>query len=765
MKRSMFIAELKNIAGNRMLFISMIAILLIPLLYAGMLLWAFWDPYSQLDKLPVAIVNKDAGADFDGEKLAIGKELTKELKKSDDFDFHIVSEKEAQKGIDNQEYYMLIQIPADFSANATTLLDDTPKKLELKYVPNESYNFVSSQMGTTAMKEIRASVQKSVTETYAETMFDKMKSMGEGFETASKGAGELDEGAGKLSEGAAQLKENLAILADRSVQFSEGISKAGKGSKELANGASKLSSGLAQLEQGQNKLTAGSQELQKGTNELASGLSNLQTGLHTVDGKMTELNSGTVQMKEGVQQFQSKLPELTEGTQKLSTGAEQLNTGLGQFEEQLIAGMNESMNQQLEQYMPLLEKKFSPVEIALIKQKLKEQQNQMAEQIRTNVGQLQEGSQQLASGSKAVNQAISGQLAPNIKSLNEGLGKVQTGQQQLQEGIHKLAEGSDQLAAGTGQLQAGEETLTNGMNQVGEKLSDAKNGSAELASGAESLNSGLGELNNGSSKLSEGAGKLAEGSTELESGSVKLKEGTKELHDKLGEAAGKANEVHAKDDTYDMMAEPVKVDKEVQHHVPNYGTGIAPYFLSLGLFVGALMLTIVFPLRDPAEQPSSGFRWFIGKTGIMFTAGIAQSLLVSAVLLFGLKIEVQSVPLFILTTMITSLTFMAIIQMLTTLWGNPGRFIAVLILILQLTASAGTFPLELIPKALQPFNSILPMAYSVRAFKAVISSGDFHFMWTNEQILLSFAAVCLVITALFFKRLFKKQYGVQTVEE
>lgn len=214
-----------------------------------------------------------------------------------------------------------------------------------------------------------------------------------------------------------------------------------------------------------------------------------------------------------------------------------------------------------------------------------------------------------------------------------------------------------------------------------------------------------------------------------------------------------------------MMAEPVKVDKEVKHHVPNYGTGIAPYFLSLGLFVGALMLTIVFPLREPAEQPSSGFRWFIGKTGIMFTAGLAQSLLVSAVLLLGLKMEVQSVPLFILTTIITSLTFMAIIQMLTTMWGNPGRFIAVLILILQLTASAGTFPLELIPTALQPFNSILPMAYSVRAFKTVISSGDFHFMWANEGVLLSIAAVCLLITCLFFKRLFKKQYNTQIVEE
>ncbi|KIL73061.1 hypothetical protein SD78_3249 [Bacillus badius] len=765
MKQSMLIAELKNIAKNRMLLISMIAIVLIPLLYAGMLLWAFWDPYSHLDKLPVAVVNNDAGADFEGENLDIGDELAKELKKSDDFDFYIVDEKKAEKGIDKQEYYMLIEIPANFSENATTLLDDNPRKLELRYVPNESYNFVSSQMAGTAMKEIRASVQKSVTETYAETMFEQIKKMGEGLTTASDGAGDLDEGAGKLSDGAIKLKENLAALADSSVQFSEGLSKAGAGTTELAGAASKLSSGLSQLGEGQNKLTAGSQELQKGTNELASGLSSLQSGLHTVDGKMTELNSGTTEIKEGVQQFQSKIPELAKSTEQLAAGAEQLNKGLGQFEEQLISGMNESINQQMEKYMPLLQQKFSPVEIALIKKKVEQQQAQMAEQIRSNVGKLEEGSKQLASGTKELNKAISGQVAPNMQSLNEGLGKVQTGQQKLQEGVHGLANGSDQLAAGTGKLQAGEKELTAGMSKLGEKLTEAQRGSAELASGAEALRSGLKELTTGSGKLTEGAGKLADGSKELASGSSELKEGTKELHDKLGEAADKANEVKATEETYDMMAEPVKVDKEVKHHVPNYGTGIAPYFLSLGLFVGALMLTIVFPLREPVERPASGFRWFLGKTGVMFIAGIAQSLLVSAILLLGLKMEVESVPLFVFSVIITSLTFMAIIQMLVTIWGDPGRFIAVLILILQLTASAGTFPLELIPQALQPFNAVLPMAYSVRAFKAVISSGDFHFMWSNQMILFLFAAVSLTITAIFFRGMFKKQYGRKAAEE
>ncbi|NQD66311.1 YhgE/Pip domain-containing protein, partial [Bacillus haikouensis] len=106
----------------------------------------------------------------------------------------------------------------------------------------------------------------------------------------------------------------------------------------------------------------------------------------------------------------------------------------------------------------------------------------------------------------------------------------------------------------------------------------------------------------------------------------------------------------------------------------------------------------------------------------------------------------------------TSLTFLALIQMLVTILGDPGRFVAIIILILQLTTSAGTFPLELIPSALQPISALLPMTYSVAAFKAVISSGDFAFMWQNIFILLSYFVVFIAITSIYFMGLFKKHY-------
>jgi putative membrane protein len=136
----------------------------------------------------------------------------------------------------------------------------------------------------------------------------------------------------------------------------------------------------------------------------------------------------------------------------------------------------------------------------------------------------------------------------------------------------------------------------------------------------------------------------------------------------------------------------------------------------------------------------------------------------TSLLLYGLDLEVESVPLFLLFSIITSLTFIALIQLLVTTLGDPGRFIAIIILILQLTTSAGTFPLELIPNALQPISAILPMTYSVSGLKAVISSGDFSFMWHNMAILAGYLSTFMFLTFCYFHFKHKHQFEILVSE-
>lgn len=755
----MFLKELKEIGRNRMLRVSVIAVMLIPLLYSGVFLWAFWDPYGHLDQLPVAVVNSDKGADFEGESLHIGDELQEELEKSKDFDFHIVSKKEALDGLKQQEYYMMIEIPENFSHNATTLMEKKPEQLELIYTSNESYNFVSSQIGQSAMKEIRASIQKDVTKTYAKSMFDAVKKMGDGYTEAEKGAGKLDEGALKITNGTSELKKNLAALADSSVSFSSGIDKASEGSKQVTTGAATLSNGLSQLSGGQAKLVNGGKELQEGTNQLATGASALQDGLASASSNTPKLIDGTVAVQNGVDQFRGQIPALADGTASLASGANELDAGMDQFETELKSQISIAQKAQMDELMPVLSQVMTKEQLEAMQKKMTAQQEALNTGISSGFDELQNGSGQLASGATELNKTISSTMPEKLNQLSTGLGDIQEGQKQLQSGLENLGSGASQLNVGAQNLQAGSQTLVSGLNTLAEKTAEAKSGADTLAKGTKELSDGLAELAGGSHQLSDGAGKLAGGSAELAKGSAELEQGTKKLQTELTRAADEAGNVKATDDTYNMMAEPVQVEKQSFHKVPNYGTGMAPYMLSLGLFVGAIMLTIIFPLKEAPEQPKNGLSWFAGKLGVFLFVGALQAAAASFFLLGVLDLQVQSVPRFLLLAFITSASFMTLIQMLATILGNPGRFVAVLILISQLTASGGTFPLELIPKALQHLTGFLPMAYSINAFRAVISSGDYAYMWQNTAVLIGFALFNITLTGFYFHGQFKKQYG------
>ncbi|WP_102261765.1 YhgE/Pip family protein [Mesobacillus jeotgali] len=733
MKNKLFSQELTAIFRNKKLLIPIIAVLFVPVLYSGMFLWAFWDPYEHLSDLPVAVANEDSGTTMEGEKLQLGDDLVGKLKESKDFDFQFVSEKEGKKGLEQQEYYMMIKIPENFSKNATTLLDDHPEKLELVYIPNESFNFLSAQIGETAAERIKASVSEKLSETYAETMFDKIGDLAKGLGKASDGAAELNDGADKLKAGSRELYKNLSVLAGKSIEFNQGVNSANSGAKELANGADSLTDGLGQLEDGHAKLEGTSSELLNGQKDLMAGASKVKTGLEEVNNKIPAMVQGTTKIEQGSEQLAQNLSNWKTGADQTASGAADLHAGIQELKEQMDA------------MAPLLAE-------------YPDKQKELA----TALEKLEAGSVSLEKGTVALSDSA-GALAEGAKTISGTLGELNSGQRKLQQGIKDLTDGSTQLEAGAGKLASGQEHFHTGMELFGNKLSEAAAGSVELSEGSSKLVGGMDLLASGSSAMSDGTGKLSLGAERLAEGNRKVADGTSELAEKLKDGADEA-QISPNDQTYNMFAAPVKLDSEKINKVPNYGTGFAPYFLSLGLFVGALLLSIVFPLREPAGIPRNGVNWFLSKFGILAGIGIIQALVADAIVLGGLGLHVESIPLFLTFSIVTSLTFVALVQFLVTLLGDPGRFVAIIILILQLTTSAGTFPLELIPGFLQRFNSYLPMTYSVHGFKAVISSGDFGFMWQNAGILAAYIGLLSIGTAVYFHWMFKRRFAVLVKE-
>ncbi|UZH05928.1 YhgE/Pip family protein [Heyndrickxia coagulans] len=954
---TLFGKELKQIIRQPKILIPLIAVILAPVLYAGMFLWAFKDPYAKMDQLPVAVVNQDQGAKMDGQQLTLGKDLVSNLKKSDAFDFHFVSEQHAMDGLRNRQYYMVIKIPESFSNNATTLLDKNPEKLQLQYMPNDSYNFLSSQIGETAMRKVKEKMANEISKTYAESVFQTAEKMAGGFKTASTGAAKLNEGAGKLDNGvtvlkqgsgrllfgaaslqngstkvhngalavnsgaaalnkgmpvlqagivktgdgaqklnagagrlyagavslnngtaqantgAKALKANLEKLASGSITFTKGISDAASGAEKLASGTSTLRTGLNQLSTtGSNSLLSGATKLQKGAGDLASGSSQLTSKMKEAETAIpAQLLQGTSRLNAGVTQMKTELPsKVAKGVStELNNSIGQINSGLTSAQSQISSAMAAQIDsvteEQIKQTDELVEtlgkqanlpdaqiaqmKKAAENRIQSGKQNVQDklqaeinagfnqikQKAQAAvpsedaiaasisnqtnpafdqltagiselnaniendkdpskETVKSSLHKLYAGTVDLNNGIAALNAGeqtytagLQNQFIPNLKKANDGAVGLQTGAEKLASGLKqinsgagtlatgagKLADGSLALAEGTGRLQSGSSQLVNGSfalkNGTGSLVSgtnELQSGSARLTAGAEKLANGTGQLASGTGQLASGSGQLASGIKELNSGSGRLSDGTKqlkngtaELKNKLGDAANTASKIQANNKTYNMMADPINLHTTHYDRVPNYGTGFTPYFLSLGLFIGALILTIVYPLVESAGIPKNGISWFFSKLGVLLIVSILQSVIADVIILSGVGIHVKNVPLFLLFSVLTSFTFMALIQFLVTFLQNPGRFLAIVILILQLTSSAGTFPLEVIPKFIQWFNPLLPMTYSVRGFKAVVSSGEFDVMWQNAGILLIYIAAAEILTLLYFVIRYRRQYG------
>ncbi|MBK5347175.1 YhgE/Pip domain-containing protein [Bacillus sp. TH44] len=849
--------EFTEIIKSKKILIPIIAVLFVPILYAGMFLWAFWDPYEQLDDLPVAVVNLDKGAVFDGKPIEVGKGLVDNLKDNKSFKWEFVSEKEAKEGMEGRKYYMLVRIPDDFSSNATTLLKDDPKPLNLEYIPNESLNFLSSQIGGTAIEKIKGEVSSTLTKTYAEKMFDSIKDVSKGLADGADGADKLHDGASELHDGSNKVTDGLYTLQGKSGEMKDGVQKLADGSNKLQDGSGKVTAGLntlnsktgiGKLADGSGKVTNGlntlngkTDEMQKGIGELRSGSEKVTNGLNTLESKTGELKKGTTELSNGMEKLVEGQSQLEKGSQEIQKGLQELNNkvqnsvaGLGEMQSKVpsilntvnekIDGAGENVNQlneltqstagdaknaaqevanlqkQIESLPKEYQEQLQPFITNAVKSTATVQQkaagvaggtsklNEEVKQLKGEISEKTSGMQSkipnpeevenLTSGIKKLTNAQN-EFVSKFHGLGEGLGnakvgadKLKNGSGQLIDGVNQLLDGSGKVTEGLGTLSVGANQMAGGINQLADgssqvtgglgtlsvgvtKLAD---GSSQVTTGLGTLNGGLNKMSTGSTQLIDGVNKLANGSGKVTDGLVKVNDGSGELAEKLGEGAEKTGEVKGTDKTYDMFASPVKVKTEKLAEVPNYGTGFTPYFLSLGLFVGALLLSIVYPLRDTVGVPKSGFSWFISKFGVLLSVGIIQAIVADVILLFGLGVEVQSIPYFILFSIVTSLAFIALIQCLVTAFGDAGRFIAILTLIIQLTTSAGTFPLELIPKFLQPFNAWLPMTYSVSGFKAVVSSGDFNFMWQNIGILMIFIVVLSLGTIASLTWMHKRQF-------
>ena len=848
--------EWKAIFKKPTFIIVMIGISLIPALYNIIFLSSMWDPYGQLSDLPVAVVNNDKEASYNGNSMSIGKDMVSNLEQNKSLDFHFVDEEEGKKGLENGDYYMVVTLPSDLSEKAASILTNHPEQMQIDYQTSSGHSFIASKMSDSAMTQLKQNVSTNVTETYIKALFNKMVDLKDGMSQAASGSEKLTDGANQLVAGSQTLTTNLHSLADSSLTFSNGTEQFTKGLSSYVSGVEQLHLGLGNFNSGLVTYTGAVSQLDSGLGQLASkspelvrGINQLYTGVESYTGGVSQLNAGLNQFSSGVSAYTNGVGSLATGANQLSNqsatlrmGVEQLSEGIQQLSSkleasseqknqinQLSSGLNQ-LNQAIQNtdvgdtrqldsvlssivslsnqilasaqsdkattlasiqstaaYQSLTSEQQAEISASVsqnstdsiqsaqsilalvqgLQGSLENLQNQSS-----NLSMLKNQANQvlplastsltgLSSGLTEIQGAVTSKLVPASQSIRSGVNaytagvdKVSQGASQLSEKNSTLTGGLDQLVSGSTTLTQKSSSLTAGVGQLVEKTPELVSGIEKLSTGSNQLNqksqeliagvdklqsgtsqltdkssqliSGASQLENGANKLADGAGKLAEGGTKLTSGLEDLQTGVDSLGQGLGNASDQLKSASTESKNAEILSNPLSLSKTDNDQVPVNGIAMAPYMISVALFVAAISTNMIFAKLPSGSHPESRLAWLKSRAEINGIIAVLAGILVyGGVHIIGLTAN-HEMRTFILI-ILTSLVFMSMVTALTTWNSRIGAFFSLILLLLQLASSAGTYPLALTNDFFRAINPWLPMSYSVSGLRQTISmTGNTH---------------------------------------
>jgi len=653
-----------------MKIIIIIAIICIPVIYSGFYLKAFWDPYGNIEGLPVAIVNQDKGKENEN----LGKELEEKLIEKNILDFQVVDAQTAEKGLKEKQYYAVITIPENFSESLKSAETKEKKQAIITYEPNQKSNFLASQIINKVVTSVQSELTGQVNEEIVTTLADSIQQVPEKMEDIQGAITEVQNGNQKLGEGLQTLQDGTSELHKQYQTFDKGIQTANNGSKELSQGAKTLENGLASIQAGSNQLAQGAQSL---------------TTLETAVGK---LHTGSTALAQGIQTY-------TQGVDTLNANVANLLTGILQYAQtnpEILADPN----------FQVLYGTAKAI-----------QDSGKIEEIQTAGGTLSQSA-------TAINQGIQ-----TLAEKTEDLNTMKQGIQTLNQAIETVTQGSSSLVEGSQNLQEGLTTL--------------EKGSAQVQKGINSLNTGATQLVTGNAEMKEG---LTTFKQEVQTGIEETKAELPKLEN--------LNE-HAK--------EPVILQENDYGKIDNYGVSFAPYFMSISLWVGALMSFVVFyyDYEKRFKILGKGATHKNLRNVCYLLIGIAQAIVLGAILKAVLGLQIANLWSYYGTCILVSLVFTSMMQLMITHLGDVGKFLAVLLLVLQLSACGGTFPIETEPTFFQAIYPYMPMTYTLNLFKEVIIMKEPGLIANNVIALFGIFACFLIATILL--QILKK--GRQTIEK
>lgn len=708
MKRAfeIFRRDVNRLSHNMVAMIVTIGVCLIPSLYAWFNIAANYDPYANTGNIKIAVANADKGTENEliGE-LNVGEEIVQNLKKNDSLGWKFTDEKKAVQGVKSGKYYAAIVIPEDFSSSFVSILSGDMKQPQFEYYLNEKKNAIAPKVTGTGASTIQEQVNE---EFIAAAAGSVSKILGQTAEQMGTQVDTVQESLiAKMQTAEENLEEYQVVL--------ENLNKTIDGSDDLINGTQETLDAL------KSAVASGAKSMNNGTDILAS-----------VRNSVGALSVG---LSDG----------LTQGADALSGISSAVGTDLGKLNEK-VQNVNEKIGNTITSMQDLISKNE---EILTVLRELDNQVpgnplSEIIEKLETENQRHKEILKNLQTGNNSIGNAVN----TSVQGLNQIASVIQDGQKNLQtsrasfeknvlpslnQSLDSFAQLSGKVSGVLAGVEPSAEQLKNVTGDLKQTLSDTK---TAMASTKEALDDVQKKLNTAITDL---------GALQSSDIYLSLKELTKK---DTGEVA-------------EFMHSPVQLETKSFYRVENYGSAMAPFYTNLAIWVGGIVLIAIFKMEVDKDEKIKSFtvtQGYFGRWILYITTGLIQALIICLGDIYLLKIQCKNPAAFVFAGLFASFVYVNLIYALSITFKHIGKALSVILVILQIPGSAGTYPIEMTPAFFQFVHPLLPFTYGINAMREAIAGIYGMHYWKNILCLAVFLPIALGIGLLLRPHLLNLNY-------
>ena len=690
--------DIKDIFTNYAMLIVVISLCILPSLYAWFNIKASWDPYGNTGNIPVAVVNNDKGNTLRNKYINIGDELINKLKKNNKLGWKFVSESEAEKGVKDGTYYASIEIPSNFSKDLTSLITSNVKRGEIIYTVNEKINAVAPKITDKGASSIQLQVNQTVVETVSQVLFETFNTIGI----------ELEKQLPKLSN----IENTLIEVQDKFPDIyntvdlaSDGISKIETFSKDLKNDLPMLKETLENSKSLSSDVKDFLQSSKGSINDILPIINNDVSLINDISSSIVDISNSLLDLASN---NSDKLVNLIDNLSVKLDGLSNTNKSLVNFLNKLNAiKPNDSLTNTINKLSGLNSK------------------------ISTAISDL----------STAKNQISSGQI-PSTGIINN-INQVSKDIQSITSNIYNNFDSN----------------ISNPINNIFDKGFTVADNIIQVLQSAEAKLPQANDILDTVLKLSD------KGDKGIQFAKENLPKAEKIVNE-LVSAMEKVNKDNNLNDLINLLKndviseknflkEPVTITEHKIYPIKNYGSGMTPFYTVLALWVGLLLLSSLLSAEVHGEYKP--FQIYFGRGLTFGTISIIQSLIVSMGDIYILGVSPKNPVLLILGSVFISVVFTSIIYSLVSIFGNIGKALGIVLLVVQLAGSGGTFPIQVTPKFFQIVNPYLPFTYAISILREAIG-GVYQPVLTKDIIVLCIYIVIFLVLALLLKRPLNKLF-------